>query len=499
MGLLLSGVILSAPVSAVALGGSTTTLVDKPDVFVTELQTSGVNGASEEFIELYNATDQDIDFADSTQSGQDTWKIQFYSSTATTNGTPDWTKPSTSVALTGMIGAHEYYLLSATGYLPNDVAADQNYSSRLADSGGGVQLVDVTDAVTTAHDRLIWKQPASGQSLPSGVVAAHGSGMSLQRIPNDDSEYIEADGALTNIEASAPISPKTAWVAPSPVPSTDGAPDNGDTQPGQGEGQTVDGTPDATDQPAADNTGLQTPQITELLPNPTAPQTDDADEYIELYNPNDVPFNLRGYSLETGTTTLHDFTFTNDVIIPANAYVAFYSRETHLTLSNSGGRARLLDASNQTVNEAATYGSAAEGKAWALIDGAWLWTAPTPGTTNVAPLPVVLPVAKSTAKKSITKKASTVKKASASKKASSKKVSGKTSTKKAKKIKKATTSGLASIAAVTPDTPIHTSALVGVGSLALLYGAYEYRHDMANRYYRIRADRAARRATRQKS
>ncbi len=165
-----------------------------------------------------------------------------------------------------------------------------------------------------------------------------------------------------------------------------------------------------TDDPVTTNDQIA-PQITELLPNPASPQTDADDEFIEPYNPSTTSdFNLKGYTLEVGTTTLHDFTFTSDTIVPAASYLAFTSAQTGLAMSNSGGQARLLSPMGQVLNQTASYTTAADGQAWALdaADATWYWTtAPTPGAVNIitaaagasTAVSTTKPAAKATAKK----------------------------------------------------------------------------------------------------
>src|SRR4051794_28930546 len=60
--------------------------------------------AGQEFIELYNNSDTDINLA--------SWHVQYTSATKT-----DWSSPSRNVTLTGVIQAGDYYLLASTGYL----------------------------------------------------------------------------------------------------------------------------------------------------------------------------------------------------------------------------------------------------------------------------------------------------------------------------------------------------------------------------------------------
>jgi len=473
----------------------------QPDVFITEVQTASKTSASEEFIEFYNNTDHDVDFADKANGGKDSWKLQYFSGTkVTTSGVSDWTKPSGSIDLSAMtnttISAHDYYVLAGsktdgTAYEPGGIEADGNYSSRFADAAG-LQLVDTISAtaVTTVHDRVVW-QKTTQPSL--GVLSAPAADQSLQRIPNDDDEYVGQNGKLVDFAVQNPTSPRDEWRAPEPVP----------TDPGTG---TTTGTDQTTDNDTDSGNGSTTSDdpaplpllVTELLPNPASPQTDEADEFIELYNPNTTAFDLNGYTLETGTTTLHDFTFTEHPSIPAQSYEAFYSSTTHLALSNSGGQVHLLDTSGQAVSQSAVYGTAADGQAWALIDDAWQWTTtPTPNEPNTLTTPGLAAVTKlvsTVSKKTTPKTVAKVKGVSTTKKPKQAK------TTKAKTKKKATPPPSSShLAAAVQPAPIHNGVLAAVALLAVLYGVYEYRVDLANRFYQFRKHRAARRTTRQKA
>ena len=231
--------------------------------------------------------------------------------------------------------------------------------------------------------------------------------------------------------------------------------------------------------------------ITELLPNPASPQTDANDEYVELYNPNAVPFNLDGYSLEVGTSTVRTYSFDEDAVIPTETYKAFFSSETGLSLTNSGGQVRLRDAEGVIVSETTVYGAAGDNQAWTLSEGVWKWTStPTPGAANIL---TAVAAAKAATKAAAAKKAATPKAAKApkAKVATAKKAKAKKPAKK--KVKKAQAASLVSSTAAKPKPPIHTGILVAVAVAALLYGLYEYRHDISNKIHQLRANRATRR------
>jgi hypothetical protein len=214
----------------------------------------------------------------------------------------------------------------------------------------------------------------------------------------------------------------------------------------------------------AEDVGLKAPSMTELLPNPDGTGTDKTDEFIELYNPNAKRFDLSGFSLQTGTTRKHTYTFPKGSSLSPKSFKAFYSKTTGLSLSNTAGQASLLAPSGNGITATAKYEKAKDGIAWALAEGKWYWTVkPTPGKPNVIRDPDA-------------------------KKASARKGAEGTSA-------GSTNTSAAATNNTEPDaatTPIHTRTLVVVAGLALLYGAYEYRADLANRIYKFRQHFGAR-------
>ena len=226
--------------------------------------------------------------------------------------------------------------------------------------------------------------------------------------------------------------------------------------------------------PAVD-IGLNAVQLSELVANPASPGTDAEDEFIELYNPNSVGFDLSGFKLQyvsTTSSTVHSYTIPAGTIIDGKSFKAFYSSATHLSLSNSGGKVWLLDPLGTVMGESEVYGTAKEGQAWILAAGKWQWTTiPTPNAANKLAVPVTSSKA-STSKNPIT----------ALKGATTTSVSG-----------GATNSSPAS---ADEATPVHPWILAAVVIAALLYGAYEYRTDLANYLHQLRRYRAARRSSR---
>jgi hypothetical protein len=291
-------------------------------------------------------------------------------------------------------------------------------------------------------------------------------------------------------EKGLPINSEQIWLAAEATPFDHGPLPNPDAEdPGEtpDPNPTENPEPDDNEQPE-DNTPLVTTQLlplalTELLPNPAAPQTDTNDEFVELYNPNDEPVDLNGYQVQAGTTYAYKFTLTNQTI-PAKGYLIFTSGDTNLALANTAGKARLVAPDGSTVSETTPYEDAEDGQAWVLINGTWQWTTtPTPGTDNVLSLPTPTVKAASTKKTTTTKKKTTAKVATT-------KTSAKKST--AKPAARTDYEDPTSI----DVAPVHPTVIAGVGLLALLYAGYEYRYDTANRLYQFQRYRAARREAR---
>ena len=231
--------------------------------------------------------------------------------------------------------------------------------------------------------------------------------------------------------------------------------------------------------------GLASPMITELLPNPAAPQSDSEDEFIELYNPNDSAFDLSGFKLEIGNSVKHFYLIDAGAVLGAKSFMAFFSVDTGLSLSNSSGQAWLLDPLGTAISQTGAYGAAKDGQAWALANGYWHWTAsPTPGGPNIITEPLT------TSSLSLS--------GAASKSYKSKSVKTKAAKTTAKTVKAPNNSQPVTATSAAAAAPIHPAVLAGIGAAALLYALYEYRNDLANHIYKLRRDRAARPAIRKK-
>lgn len=370
--------------------------------------------------------------------------------------------------------AGQMLLLSANPMQTCGASVAGKLSLSLADGGGFLQLMRTSinqyGAITeTPSDWVSWSSSAAGviQNVPSNTKSpntlyyrySQSDSYAWQQAVIDVTNHCQLDLVVAGgTEPSSAVTPLTL-AATSPPATILG---NVDVSEG--------GSPLPV-LPATD-TGLQAPQLTELLPNPLGTGNDGTDEFIELYNPNSKPFDLTGFILQTGLTTTHQYTFPAGTTMVAKSFKAFYSAHTGLSLSNTSGRAALLDPFGTSIGASEAYTKAKDGQTWALAKGTWYWTLQaTPSKANVIQQAAV--------------------------KSSS-------STKKSAKSSGASGAGTANASSAAgdenddtglPGAYVHVWVLALVAAIALLYGAYEYRRDVANRLFQLRAKFSASRTT----
>ncbi len=426
-----------------------------PSLVISQLKVTSSNG---QFVTLYNTTDAELDMSN--------YQLEYFNNYDLNNATS-----SRLIALSGTIPPHGYFMVNDDALLLCYRLTVDSVSLDFSSIAGFVEIISSSqngpgNAIEpTLEDYVGWskKDAAGAQTLPADSEASlrrqpidvdnnpsvslpgAGSWQTVRPDPNNACNMIASDGSLVGTPASI-----GGLLPGSEAPSTILA---ADTSTGQL-------TPSM---PAAD-IGLKSPSVNELLPNPAGTGNDKTDEFIELYNSNARVFDLSGFSLQVGTTSVHVYKFPSGTSLPANGFKAFYSSDTKLSMSNTGGETKLLDPFGNSISASGIYDTAKDGTAWALAKGKWYWTTqPTPNKANVIKQPP--------AKKTSGKNSSKVKSAS-----------------DIKRVKSTSSSGSADGNTVAGNlTPIHPWTLAIVASLALLYGAYEYRADMVNHLGKLRS------------
>lgn len=366
-------------------------------------------------------------------------------------------------------------LLSAEPMQTCGASVAGKLSLSLSDSGGFVQVSQSALAAAgsvqqTPGDAVSWSSGANGkiQTVPSSSKDSravyyryfNGNSFVWQQASLDQNDFCQLRVLVVGgLGSSSAVTPLTlaATSPPATILETEAA---------------ADADQPAVQLPAAD-IGLDAPQLSELLPNPRGAGNDTTDEFIELYNPNAQPFDLTGFTLLTGLTTTHSYVFPAGTVLPATGFQAFYSEETKLSLSNTASQVTLLDPFGNVLSTAEPYNKAKDGLSWSSAKGKWYWTTQaTPGASNVIEQPAAKQAAQAKKKKPTFKAAGVV---------------------GAKTTKLAAGPESSGFEEGRQGTTIHFGTLALVAAGALLYGAYEYRRDIANRLSQFRSKLGARR------
>ena len=501
--------VLFVPMHVVAQDG---TAVEPPvyssSIIITEVQTGGAS-ASDEFIELYNTGFTNVDLAG--------WQVRYVNAASASRETSLLATLEPAAGESLILGPRAYLVLRTATVILQDGLQSMTYTAKLSSADKAIALYRPDTATCELHvqDAVAWGTSIDGEGQAPPVAVPLADRL-LRRTRNADGFYADtnhndydfvassvvkssasngkvveatpgADNTVINAVALPPATGAGSNLAPVAIDDCvvpdDPLKDNGQL------GQSDESPPSSTEVPPAQSgdqaqpslsvadLGLNAPQLSEILPNPASPLTDAEDEFVELYNPNDAPFDLSGFTLESGK---RHYTFVIGTMLAPKEFKAFFAAQTHLSLPNSAGQILLLDPLGNVIGQTDSYGTAKDDYAWVLAAGVWQWTTkPTPNASNV----IAAPLTKTTSK--VTPAAKTSVKGAATTKAT------KATT------KKATATAQTAMTSETTRSPLHPGVLALVGGLALLYGAYEYRSDVANRIHQFRVYRATRRENRQ--
>ncbi|MBP9812964.1 lamin tail domain-containing protein [Candidatus Saccharibacteria bacterium] len=453
-------------------------------IVINQIQTNGLASGTplEEFIEIYNPTTENIDLSN--------WELRYVTSTGNLLTAKVFYKFTAGKIL--YPGGH---VVLATEAYPSINANILRYStssfSGLSFDGATVDLIDSTGELV---DRVGWgdKQTILCETSPA---AAPPKASSITR-KISDGLVIDTDNNFADFEVTTTPTLNTDNIAPeSPPEDLTGEPAN----PPENVSPTNPDESNPIDIPLSDQSGQTNNQptyvqpalldikINELMIDPASPLSDSYDEWVELYNPNEVEISLDNYRVEAGLTGSYKYTLKN-IYIPASGYLVFNSKETPIYLSNSGGKVSLFSPSNSLIDEV-SYEKAETGNSYARDqDNKWLWTTtPTMGSSNIISYPLVKPIAlatKAASTKSSTKKATTAtKKATAVKKAATTKAA-KPKAKKTTVVSGTKDSGSKNLIAA--PTPVPGPILAVLTGLAVLYCCYEYRYEIENKLYQLK-------------
>jgi len=176
--------------------------VTNAGVLISEFRTRGPNGASDEFVELYNNSDSAADVS--------SWKINASNSSGTTG---------TRVTINGgtTIPAHGHFLATnstvSTGY-SGTVTGNQTYTTGIADDGGIALLMPDNTVVDQVG-------MSAGSAYKEGAILAPLAGntdQSYERKPGGGAGNTQDNGDnATDFQIRSPSSPQNLSSPPTPV------------------------------------------------------------------------------------------------------------------------------------------------------------------------------------------------------------------------------------------------------------------------------------------
>jgi len=330
--------------------------VESLSVVINEIAWMGTeNSANDEWVELYNNSDEDINL--------EGWGL--YEQGGSTLIEP----------LTGVIKARSYYLIERTDdeTVP-DVKASQPPSSwggrGLKNTGEHLQLLDnnsnIVDEVNCADSWLAgdnetkqtMERTKSGtwqtSQNPGGTPGKKNYELRIMDYEDDEPEKTAENGSRATEEKVEKLDEVGSRVA------------------------------EERNYP----TGVV---FSEVLPSPEGPDAEN--EWIEIFNQNNFEVELSGWKIKDKEGKIATYTFPPDTKIPSLEYLVLLRPETKITLNNSGDGLELIYP-NGEIRDSVTFGKASLSQSYNKTLSGWSWSSTlTPGAENIANLPKDFPKA----------------------------------------------------------------------------------------------------------
>lgn len=127
--------------------------------------------------------------------------------------------------------------------------------------------------------------------------------------------------------------------------------------------------------------------INELYPDPSS-----GEEWIELFNNSAEAVNLKDWILEDLKGSIHQYKINEDLIIPGFGYLAILKSQSGITLNNDQDGGRLTRPDGKILYETPIYAGGEKGWSYARTStGDWVWTTQiTPGLENIIVAPIII-------------------------------------------------------------------------------------------------------------
>ena len=336
---------------------------------ISEIQISG-ESVYDEFIELYNPTDLEIDI--------NGWDLK--------RKTESGSESNVLNNIEGVISANGYFLViprANCGDNNNEscykkmVSGDDEYTTNSFFANNNTVLLYNCDGVLI--DKVGWGRAIDFESEVINLDLENSKSLERKIIDNiiQDTDNNEGDFILRD----DPEPQNSGDTNDQDDENSDEQKNSDDENDNNNEEETEDDNngSDEQDSPMA----LRDIVITEFLPNPE--DSDRDNEFIEIYNNDDTKVDLSGWVLEDKIGSAKKFVISNNTEINIGEYKVFYSDETKITLNNSGDGVILKDNKNNIIDETPVSDSVQEEQSYVLDEYEdWVLTLkPTPGRKNV--------------------------------------------------------------------------------------------------------------------
>jgi len=399
-----------------------TTHATSTGVVISQIQLGSAASASNEIVELYNNSVSDVDITN--------WCLYYASASSTLYGSKMvcFTAENNNIHL--FLPTHSYALAISNQLSTSmpSIGSDFKFSATLSGTAGHIRLID---ANSLEIDKVGWGVTAvSAEGLKPVATAPNGkvigrkiAGVSVLQdtdINLDDFEIVtpraiygygsvyemqDICANIDSIQATVPDGYTVDNAGNCNLSPVDVCSNLDALQTVLPDGYFVDEGGDCKPDVCPNIDGIQTGipndyrietnstgdscmldllplKITELLPNPIG--SDVGNEFIEIYNPNEIDVNLNNYVLNVGSNATK-YIFPTGSSIGAAKYLYFSNDDIKFTLVNTTSKVDLMSADGQVIYAAPDYANPNDGMAWALIDEVWQYTdQPTPGGENIA-------------------------------------------------------------------------------------------------------------------
>lgn len=315
------------------------------DVVINEIAWMGtINSANDEWIELYNNTENLINL--------DGWQL------LTQDGTP-------KINLSGTIPANGFYLLERTddNTVPA-ISADKIYTGALGNSGEALELYDnfgnLIDRVDNSSGWLAGDNKTK-QTMERKNPQLEGSNL-------DNWQTSQNPGGTPRVQNSLVVQiEKEVQESPQIEDAT----------------QIVEEKVEPNPQPIIYPSGIV---LNEILPSPEGP--DEKEEWIEIFNENNFEVDLAGWQITDTAGKIQNYIFPEDAKISSRGFLVISRPESKITLNNDGDGLKIFQP-NKNISDEVVYPKAKQGQSFNKISSGWAWSSLlTPGLANQIPGPI---------------------------------------------------------------------------------------------------------------